>query len=161
MDLQQLINDYEMGGEPLKSAISGLTRPDLLAYPVPGTWSIQEIVLHLMDTELILADRMKRIIAEESPALLAFNETLFAKNLFYAEQSAEDAVTMIGLNRRNLSRVLKKLPNEAFNRVGIHSERGPMKLSEILDMANKHLKHHLSFIVDKRKKLCLHQPTNA
>ena len=29
-------------------AIAGLSRTDLLAFPVPGTWSIQQIVLHRM-----------------------------------------------------------------------------------------------------------------
>jgi hypothetical protein len=153
MNRDQLIDEYATGGKALKAAVDGLQRADLLAYPVPGTWSIQEIVLHLMDTELILADRMKRVIAEENPPLMAFNETQFARNLFYGEQSAEDAVTMIELIRRNFARVLKKLPDEAFNRVGQHSERGPMKLSDLIEAANKHLKHHLGFIIDKRAKL--------
>lgn len=144
---------YEKGGDDLRMAVKGVKRDDLLAHPVPGTWSIQEIVMHLVDTDLILADRMKRIIAEENPTLIGFNETLFAKNLHYDEQSVDDAVTIFELNRQNFARVLKKLPPEAFDRIGTHNERGPLKLSAVLEMAVSHLKHHLGFIVQKREKL--------
>lgn len=150
---RSLIEQYEKGGDDLRMAVRGLQREDLLAYPVPGTWSIQQIVIHLLDSELILADRMKRVIAEDNPPLTAFSETRFAQHLYYDDQSIEDAVTLIELNRRNLARVLKKLPDEAFARVGEHSERGPLKLSALLESAVNHLKHHLKFIVDKREKL--------
>lgn len=150
---RSLIDQYEKGADDLRMAIRGLQREDLLAYPVPGTWSIQEIVIHLMDSDLISADRMKRIIAEDNPSLIGFDETKFVKNLFYNEQSVEDAVTIFELNRRNFARVLKKLPDSAFDRIGTHNERGPMKLSDLLAGAVNHLKHHLKFIVDKREKL--------
>src|SRR5437588_11077478 len=95
---RSLIDQYENGGEKLRQASRGLTREDLLAVPVPGTWSIQQIVLHLMDSDLIAADRMKRVIAEDNPTLIGFDETKFAKNLHYEEQSAADAATIFDLN---------------------------------------------------------------
>lgn len=82
---RSLIDQYEKGSDDLRMAVRGLQRDDLLAYPVPGTWSIQEIVIHLMDSDLISADRMKRIIAEENPSLIGFDESRFVKNLFYQE----------------------------------------------------------------------------
>lgn len=148
-----LIDQYEKGGDDLRMAVRGLRREDLLAYPVPGTWSIQEIVIHLADSELILADRMKRIIAEDNPQLLGFDESRFVRNLFYNEQSADDAVTLFEVNRRNFARVLKKLPDAAFNRIGTHNQRGPMTLVALLEMSVKHLKHHMEFIVSKREML--------
>lgn len=150
---RSLIEQYEKGGDDLRMSVRGLQPDDLLAYPVPGTWSIQEIVIHLTDSDLIIADRMKRIIAEDNPSLIGFDETKFVKNLFYNEQSADDAVTIFELNRQNFSRVLKKLPEAAFNRIGTHNERGPLTLAAMLEMSVKHLKHHLEFIVSKREKL--------
>jgi uncharacterized damage-inducible protein DinB len=150
---RSLIDQYEKGGDDLRMAVRGLQREDLLAYPVPGTWSIQEIVIHLADSDLISADRMKRIIAEENPSLIGFDETRFVKNLFYNEQSVDDAVTIFELNRRNFARVLKKLPDAAFERVGTHNERGTVTLATMLAGSVKHLKHHMEFIVSKREKL--------
>ena len=150
---RSLIEQYDKGGDSLRMAIRGLEREDLLATPVPGSWSIQQIIMHLMDSDLILADRMKRVIAEENPSLIGYNESLFASRLFYEEQSVDDAVNILDLNRRNFAKVLRKLPDSAFDRIGTHNERGPMKLSDLLAGAVNHLKHHLGFIVDKREKL--------
>ena len=134
-------------------AVRGVEREDLLAFPVPGKWSIQQLVIHLLDSDLILADRMKCVIAEDNPKLMAFDENLFVKNLRYDEQSVDDAVTIFDLNRRNFASVLKTLPESAFDRIGTHSERGPLKLSDLLAGAVNHLKHHLKFLVEKREKL--------
>src|SRR4051812_47622190 len=149
---REIIDRYEHGGEKLRQAILGLTREDLHAFPVPGTWSIQQIVLHLMDSDLILADRMKRVIAEDNPTLLAFDESKFAKNLFYDFQPAEDAAAVFALNRRVFTEVLRRLPDEAFARTGTHNERGVLSVAQMLQFAVDHLDHHLKFIRDKREK---------
>ena len=150
---RSLIDQYLKGSDDLRMAVRGLEREDLLAHPVPGTWSIQEIVIHLADSDLVISDRMKRVIAEDNPQLIGFDETRFVKGLHYNEQSIEDAVNLFELNRRQMARVLAKLPDPAFNRVGLHNERGPLKLSDLLAGAVNHLKHHLKFIVEKREKL--------
>ena len=36
------------------------------AYPIAGTWSIAELVAHVLDSDLVFADRIKRLIAEDS-----------------------------------------------------------------------------------------------
>ena len=85
---RQLIEHYIRGADELARAIRGLSPAERNSFPVPGTWSIQQIVMHMMDSDLIAADRMKRVIAEEHPTLIGYNETLFAKNLPYAELDA-------------------------------------------------------------------------
>src|SRR6476620_11155636 len=108
----KLIEEYEKGGDDVRMAVRGLEQEDLLAFPVPGTWSIQQIVIHLLDTELVLAERMKRVIAEENAPLLEFDENKWIQKLSYEQQSVEDAVTLVETNRRNFARVLKSLPDE-------------------------------------------------
>ena len=65
---RNLIEVYAAGGEKLRRATQGLTREDLLAHPGPGDWSIQELVIHLADSDAISIDRMKRILTEDKPA---------------------------------------------------------------------------------------------
>lgn len=153
MDISTLIHEYEIGGERLRNSIKGLTLEDLLAYPVPGTWSIQEIVIHLMDSDLIGADRMKRIAAMERPQLIGYDESAFIQKLFPSEQSAADAVVVFDLNRKLFAKTLRKLPPETFERTGQHNEIGTVSLKDMLAKYVKHLDHHLKFIVDKREKL--------
>lgn len=146
-----VIARYERGGTDLRAAVAGLTQAQLLMRPVAGTWSIQQIVIHLMDSDLIGTDRMKRIIAEESPpTLVGYNESLFADRLSYDLQPVEDAVTVFDLNRRLFARVLRKLPPAAFERAGTHTEAGHVTLGWMLPHYVEHLEHHLGFIHRKR-----------
>ena len=151
------IEQFEHGGEKLKLAIRGLTREDLIALPAPegevGKWSIQQVVLHLADCEAVFADRIKRVIAEENPTLLAFDENKWASALHYNDQSADLGAQQVDLMRRQLGAVLKHLGDDAFNRSGTHSEAGKITLADIVNKANKHFEHHLSFIHKKRAKM--------
>jgi uncharacterized damage-inducible protein DinB len=150
---RDLIDQYERGGQKLGQAIVGLDREQLLAAPIPGKWSTQHVVIHLADAESAFADRIKRIIATDNPVLLAWDENQFSARLFYTEQSAEDAVELIDITRRQLAKVLQNLPETAFSRTGQHSERGTQTLKDVIIMANWHLDHHLKFIAEKREKL--------
>lgn len=152
-DISAAIDDFERAGQKLRDAINGLTRDQLIAHPVPGTWSIQEIVIHLQDSDGIGVDRMKRIAAENLPLLLGYNETLFARHLAYDDQSIEDAVTIFDLTRRQFARVLRKLPAGTFEKAGIHNEIGKVSLGAQLKKYNEHFEHHLKFIVQKRAML--------
>jgi hypothetical protein len=148
------IDKYEAGGEHLAQAIRGLTRDDCLApapdVPNAGKWTIQQVVIHLMDSDLIAADRMKRVIAEDNPTLIGFDENKFVQNLSYEEQSAEDAVALVAMNRRNVVKILRRLPDSAFERAGTHNERGRQTLADLLKAYTNHLEHHVKFIHAKR-----------
>jgi len=146
----QTIDRYERGGQILHDAIAGLSREQLLAHPVPGTWSIQEIVIHLMDADLIAIDRMKRMIAMENPLLVGYDEAAFSKKLAYDQQSPADAVTILDLGFRNFAKVLRTLPPDAWTRQGTHNERGPVTLGDYLQSMIKHMDHHLKFVKEKR-----------
>jgi len=150
---RKIIEQYEHGGDKLRQAVQGLTHDDMHAFPVPGTWSIQEIVVHLLDSDLVMADRMKRVIAEDKPSLLAFDENRWAKQLAYDFRPAEDAVAMFGLNRKGMAEVMRRQPDEAFARAGTHNERGVLTLEQLVRFSVEHLDHHLKFVRDKREKL--------
>jgi hypothetical protein len=153
MDYNALIDQFEAGGPKFKAAIAGLSREQLLAFPVPGTWSIQQIAIHLQDADSVAVDRMRRIIAEDNPLLIGFDENEFVKNLSYEAQSAADAAELLDLNRRQFARVLRRLPASAWERTGVHNERGKVTLGGMLEMYTKHLEHHLKFAHEKRAKL--------
>jgi hypothetical protein len=134
-------------------AIRGLTTQELNAFPVPGTWSIQQVVLHLMDSDLIASDRMKRVIAEEAPSLLGYDETAFSKHLFYETLDPQLACEIFRLNRQMTGAILRKLPDATFARAGMHSERGRETLEELVKIYVDHVPHHLKFVKEKRKAL--------
>lgn len=147
---RQMIETYAAGAGKLAQAIQGLSGDDFLKMPVAGTWSIGQIVVHLMDSDLIGSDRMKRIIAEDNPTLIGYNETAFAEKLHYDKLDPFKAADVFRQNRELTAVILRALPEAAFERSGMHSERGRETLGELVTNYVDHLEHHLGFIRKKR-----------
>jgi hypothetical protein len=52
-----------------------------------------------------------------------------------------------------MARILRTLPDEALARAGVHNERGPRTLDDLLTGAINHIPHHVKFIREKRQAL--------
>jgi uncharacterized damage-inducible protein DinB len=150
---RDLIESYAVGGETLRRAVQGLSREDLIARTGPGDWSIQELVIHLADSDAIAIDRMKRVLTEDNPPLLYADETAYVDRLLPNEQSLEDAITLFDLGRRQWSRVLRRLSDDAFARQGTHNRAGLVSLGGMVQSYAQHLEHHLVFLRAKRDRL--------
>ena len=70
-----------------------MTQEQLIARPIPGKWSTLEVVCHLADFEIVYADRIKRVIAENEPTLSAATQI----------PSPHVWLTMTGKSKRNYS----------------------------------------------------------
>ena len=153
----KLIEHYAAGGEKLAMAIRGLTREDLLCAPPAdanvGRWSIQQVVVHCMDSDLIATDRIKRMIAEDNPQLIGYDENRFVQALRYDDQPAEAAIQILDLNRKLFASVVRKLPPSVWERKGTHNERGTLTVGGYLKLTVDHLEHHINFIHKKRAKM--------
>ncbi len=154
-NLTQLIDDYLAGPATLRKAVAGMSREQQLARPVAGKWSTLEVAAHLADFDPILAMRMKSIIAEDKPQLLAADENRFAAALAYHDRDLEEELAIIEHTRSQMARILRKQPEEALQRVGVHNRLGPLTLERFLTMAANHITHHVQFIAEKRKALGL------
>ena len=150
---QTIIDEYVRQASVLPAAIKGLTAVELNAHPIPNTWSIRQIVLHVMDSDLIASDRMKRIIAEHNPTLIGFDESAFASNLFYDHLDAVMAAEVFAKNRLLTGDILNRLPAAAFLRAGTHNQRGRVTLEELLKLYVQHVDHHMKFLKHKRQLL--------
>src|SRR3954467_3915645 len=120
--LPELIEAYLAGPRDLRRAVAGLTPAQAQARPIPGKWSTLEVVCHLADFDPILADRMKRIIAEDRPTLVGADENRFAAALAYHDRDLGEELTVIETTRQQMGRILRTLPPAALARVGVHSE---------------------------------------
>ena len=150
---RKLIDQYTADGAELTKMLAGLSRDDLLALPVPGTWSIQQIVLHVVDTDLEFTSRIKRVVAEDKPLLMGFDQSKFTARLHYEAQEAALAADLFAKNRQQIATLLRQLSDADFERQGVHSERGLMTLADLLGYATRHYQHHMKFVREKRALL--------
>jgi hypothetical protein len=148
-----LIDRYASGGAILAYAVAGLTTEQEAARPGPGAWSVAELAAHLLDSDLVHADRMKRVIAEDEPVLQAFDENAWVARLGYQAIPVAESVELLSANRRWMTRVLRGCTDADFARAGRHTERGRLTLAELLATSTHHVDHHLRFLYAKRAKL--------
>lgn len=145
------IEVFVKGGQQLMDAYQGLSRDQLLAVPVPGTWSLQQIAIHMLESDLIAADRMKRIAAMDRPLLIGYDETAFSQLPGVNELDAQKACELFAIHREILAVVLRRLPDQAFQRFGIHNESGKVTLAEMVDRYIEHLDDHLVHVYKKKQ----------
>jgi hypothetical protein len=150
-----LIESYLDSLPKLRRAVADLAPEALRARPVPGKLSALEVVCHLVDSEQAWCHRMKRVIAEDRPLLIGYDETRFTAGLPYHEADLEEELVLLEGMRRQMARILRGLPEAAWSRTGVHSERGLITLEEMLRAEAEHVPHHLAHIVEKRKALGL------
>jgi uncharacterized damage-inducible protein DinB len=147
------IDAYERGPSTLRNAAHGLTPEQLNTRIAPGTWSIQEVIVHMVDSDQAATHRMRRIAAEELPLLVSYDENAFIAQLRNDAMDASEALELFDANRRFTARWLRTLEPAAFERAGIHTQRGKITLGAILEIYIKHLDNHMVFTDGKRKAL--------
>src|SRR4051794_38534321 len=112
MSSSERIDAYVAGIESIGQLVSGLSPAQLRARPLAGMWSILEVVCHLADSEALFADRMKRVLAEDWPALPFADPGRYVDALAYHERDAVEEVAFIGAVRRQMARILRAQPAE-------------------------------------------------
>ena len=151
----RLVKGYLAGPAQLRQAVKGMTTEQLRAKPVAGKMSTLEVVCHLVDFDPVYVERMKRTIAMDKPAILGADENDFARKLCYHDRDLEEELGLLELTRSCMSKILMKLPLEAWSRIGVHNERGEMTLQKMVETMINHIPHHVKFIEEKRKALGL------
>jgi len=151
----QLIDAYLDGPTRLRRIVADLSPQHLEARPIPGKWSTLEVVCHLVDSEQAWCHRMKRVIAEDRPLLIGYDESRFTASLGYHQHDLKSELALLEGMRLQMALVLRGLPGAAWARTGVHSEWGLITLERMLQAEVEHIPHHVTHIIEKRKVLGL------
>ena len=141
---------YAAGGAELVRAYWGVSTAHLHAKPADGSWTLHQIAIHMLDSDLIGSDRMKRIACMDNPLLCGYDETAFSKLPGSEQINPFAACELFQKNRQMTATIFRALPDSAFQRTGIHTESGKVSLGEMIEKYIHHLDHHLIFIAKKR-----------
>ncbi len=152
---RDVIGRYAYGPELLSYAAQGLSPEQARARPGPGAWSIAELVAHMVDSDLVGAERMKRVIAEENPTLQAYDQDAWIARLDSNAMPIDESLALFAANRAWMTRILRKCSESDFARTGLHTEDGPKTLAKLLAGYVSHLDYHLKFLYAKRANLGL------
>ncbi len=152
-DISTLIEAYSCGAELLREAVLSTPEFSWDVAPIDGKWSIRQVVCHLADGEIVYADRMKRVIAEENPTLFEADPDLLVPALYCSQRPWEAELNVVDAVRTHMLSILQSCVIEDFQRTGVHSTDGPMTLRTLLERITGHIPHHIAFIEEKLQAL--------
>jgi DinB superfamily len=145
-ELADILERFRRGPELVAVATTGAAGPELDFQPGEGKWSVRQIVCHLADYEMIAAIRFRQMLAEDNPALPGANQDAWATRLDYGKRKVSQALETFRRVRIDNYELMKDLPEESFNRTGIHNKRGVIQLREMLRIMAEHPEIHVGQI---------------
>ncbi len=120
-----------------------LDEPALASRYAPDKWSIRFILHHLADAETVMFERIRRILSEDRPVLLAFDQDAWAKALDYSTLPLELSRQVYMSARAGIKHYAEVHYEARGHLEWIHSETGVRTLKEEFDKVAWHNEHHL------------------
>ncbi len=148
--IQDLIRSYAEGPRLLEAAVAGLSRDELRFTPGPEHWSIHENVVHVADTDMVAAARMRYVIAQPGSTLVSFDQNKWARVLDYRSLSMNEALALLRAIRTTTTEILQRVPADGWEQVGINTEAGPQTLEWLVEHFADHVHYHLRTIAKRR-----------
>ena len=130
---------------------------ELLSWkPKPDRWSISEVLAHLAALEQVYAERVIRMVAEDSPQIAKYDPLGAAARGEYSRGSGGENLEHFIHTRRSSLAVLTGLPASAGSRTGVHSELGTITLAHMLNEWANHDLGHLRQIAELYRAHAFH-----
>ena len=153
---ERLREAFDAAPGRIEAALDGLSEDELRARPIPGKWSIHQIVLHLTDSECLGSVRIRQALGDDRARFPGYDEKVWASQLRYEERSPAFRSLALGLfaaHREVTAELFAAARPEDWRREGIHPEWGPVTLRQLLELYADHGERHLDQILERRRLL--------
>jgi len=127
----------------IRTAIAGLSEAQLSQPESSGKWSVQQVVQHLADSDLVWGYRVRMVLAQDRPPLTGYDQDLWAERLHYDRADPSDALELFAVLRRANLRLMDGASAVDLKRVGVHAERGEESLEHLCRLYAGHDLLHL------------------
>lgn len=140
---KELLTTFDSSTQEFCALAKSVNIFKLHAVPAPGEWSAAYVIHHLADSDAQFLVRFINVLTIDRPAIVPFDEDSFPGGLRYKDRSIAISLNAIEASRAQLVDILSQLDDEAWNRAGIHSERGELSLSTLLQFTTDHRVGHI------------------
>jgi hypothetical protein len=148
-DRQAMLDRYATGFAEVADALDGATDEDLDRHG-PSGWSSRMVVHHLADSETNAYVRLRRLIAEDDPQIVGYDEEEWSRRLHY-DRPIETSLEVLQAVRGASEQLLRTLTDEEWARSGTHSESGTYSVDQWLDIYAGHSPDHANQIRRARR----------
>lgn len=145
----ELIKKYRDGYRVIAESLEGITNAGMDAREGPDEWSPREVVHHLADSEMASALRLRRLLAEENPEIVGYDQEAYARILYY-DRPIEPSLQAFRYARESTAQLLERMTDVEWSRAGTHSESGRYSIEGWLEIYAVHAHEHAEQILRAR-----------
>ncbi|MCU0493516.1 MAG: DinB family protein [Chloroflexaceae bacterium] len=138
----ELLVGYESSIAAMKQMLTIVPPEQRDVAPAPSEWNARQVLLHIADSEILAAARIRQLLAEPGATLYMYDQAAWAERLHDGDSSPEEAIALAMVLRRNTLNLLKRQPPEAWERQANHAVRGPMTLAALVQLYIGHIENH-------------------
>jgi hypothetical protein len=141
MERDTLLARYRVGADVFAAALEGLTDAELDHRPADGGWTARMVAHHVADSETNSYIRLRRLVAEDEPEIVGYDEERWAARLHYDRPVATSVALVRAVRAASLD-LLTVLTPEEWERTGTHSESGAYSIDRWLRIYAEHPSEH-------------------
>ncbi len=158
---QKLMAQYKEGCSEVTRSLEGFPADLLTSHPIPGKWSAAEIVHHLADSETTSGIRLRRLLVENHPLILGYDQDAYAARLNYNDREMAPALDAFRSARATAAQLFEFMSEEDWRREGTHSETGSYTAEDWLTIYAAHAHNHAGQIRRLREALASNKENAA
>ena len=162
MQSRDVIEEYLAAIETVRAAFADMSRELLFARPVAGKWSSQEVLCHLVDTDLTIALRIRAALTRDCPRLQTATREEITTGLAVDARDAAEELALFQTIRCETARIVRALLPDALDRqavlVAADGAETTRTVQQFRTGITKDVAHHLAFVYEKRRALGLAAP---
>lgn len=141
MDRTERLERFRGGFADVQAAAAGLTDAELDREAPDGGWTARQVLHHLADSETIAYVRLRRLIAEDDPTIVGYDEPEYARRLHYDRPVAASLAVLAAVRAASLD-LLEALSPAEWERRGTHTESGSYSVDDWLRIYSEHPYDH-------------------
>jgi hypothetical protein len=149
MERSELLDRYRGGYAAVEEAVAEITEEELDRPGPDGGWSARQVAHHLADSEATAFVRLRRLIAEDEPVIVGYDEPEYARRLHYERPIGSSLAVLRAVRAASLE-LLESLTPAEWERRGTHTESGPYSVDDWLRIYASHSHDHADQIREAR-----------
>ena len=110
--------------------------------PAGGKWSVRQILAHMSEAELVVSYRLRKIASKNGATVEGYDQDRWAATSRYDSIAAEDSLELFSALRYANLRFLERLPAQAWENYGLHTERGQETIRQMSRLTAGHDLNH-------------------